>query len=271
MTGCPFVASTIYFCNFVKNRYNDLLIARLFLQVLRVAEEEKVKYNSKNMNLAKLKIKDLISCAKSFCEQESKTPNSELFGVTDGKAVGTYIEHKFKNFLLTQYELKIGNSASGVDLPSSEINTDIKVTSIKQPQSSCPFKNAQQKIFGLGYNLLVFVYDKQDDAKTKTALLDFVSCSFIEKDRTGDYQMTTSLQQMINNDANTEDIYAYLNDKNIPADAATLMQMAEQILKNPPKIGYLTISNALQWRLQYGRIVTLKDTVSGITKIIDKC
>ena len=49
------------------------------------------------------------------------------------------------------------------------------------------------------------------------------------------------------------------------------MQIAEQILKNPPKTGYLTISNALQWRLQYGRIVALKDTVQGITKIIDKC
>ncbi|MDR2854374.1 MAG: restriction endonuclease, partial [Prevotellaceae bacterium] len=119
-----------------------------------------------------LTIPNLISCAKSFCEQESKTPNSELFGVTDGKAVGTYIEHKFKDFLLAKYELQVGSSANGIDLPSSEINTDIKVTSIKQPQSSCPFKNAQQKIFGLGYNLLVFVYDKHDNAKTKTALLD---------------------------------------------------------------------------------------------------
>jgi hypothetical protein len=94
-------------------------------------------------------------------------PNSELFGVTDGKAVGTYIEHKFKDFLLSKYDLTVGSSANGIDLPSPEINTDIKVTSIKQPQSSCPFKNAQQKIFGLGYNLLVFVYDKHDDAKTK--------------------------------------------------------------------------------------------------------
>jgi hypothetical protein len=48
------------------------------------------------------------------------------------------------------------------------------------------------------------------------------------------------------------------------------MQMAESILKNPPEVGYLTISNALQWRLQYTRIVMLKDKVSGITKIIDK-
>jgi len=218
-----------------------------------------------------LTIKNLITCAKEFCEQESKLPNKELFGVTDGKAVGTYIEHKFKDFLLSKFKLQVGSSASGIDLPSSEINTDIKVTSIKQPQSSCPFKNAQQKIFGLGYNLLVFVYDKRDDTQKKTALLDFVSCSFIEKERTADYQTTTALQQMIDNKANADDIFAYLNDRNIPADEITLMNMAEQILNNPPKVGYLTISNALQWRLQYGRIVMLKDKISGITKIIDKC
>jgi hypothetical protein len=218
-----------------------------------------------------LSIKNLITLAKQFCEQESQLPNNELFGVTDGKAVGTYIEHKFKDFLLSKYDLQIGSSASGIDLPSEEINTDIKVTSIKQPQSSCPFKNAQQKIFGLGYNLLVFVYDKQDDAKTKTALLNFVSCSFIEEERTADYQTTTALLQLIENKANADDIFAYLNDRNIPADEIMLMNMAEKILKNPPKVGYLTISNALQWRLQYGRIVTLKDTISGITKIIDKC
>ncbi|MDR2836014.1 MAG: restriction endonuclease [Bacteroidales bacterium] len=218
-----------------------------------------------------LSIPNLISLAKSFCEQESKIPNSELFGVTDGKAVGTYIEHKFKDFLLAKYELQVGSSANGIDLPSSEINTDIKVTSIKQPQSSCPFKNAQQKIFGLGYNLLVFVYDKHDNAKTKTALLDFVSCSFIEKDRTADYTLTYRLLEMIKDKANVADIAAYLQDRNIPAADDTLWQMAEQILQNPPKQGYLTISNALQWRLQYQRIVDLSENVTGITKIIDKC
>ena len=169
------------------------------------------------MSKKQLSIKDLLSLAKQFCEQESQTPSSELFGVTDGKAVGTYIEHKFKDFLLSKCDLTAGSSASGIDLPSPEINTDIKVTSIKQPQSSCPFKNAQQKIFGLGYNLLVFVYDKHDNAKSKTALLDFVSCSFIEKDRTADYQTTTTIRQMIDNKANVEDIFAYLNDRNIPA------------------------------------------------------
>ena len=91
-----------------------------------------------------------------------------LIGVTDGKAVGTYVEHRFQNYLDEKYSLIIGSSAKGIDLPGDTIQTDIKVTSITQPQSSCPFKNARQKIFGLGYNLLVFVYDKRDTENSCT-------------------------------------------------------------------------------------------------------
>jgi hypothetical protein len=67
---------------------------------------------------------------------------------------------------------------------------------------------------------------------------------------------------------NEADIIAYLQDKNIPADEITLSKLAEQILQIPPEQGYLTISNALQWRLQYQRIVTLVEDISGISKIV---
>lgn len=216
----------------------------------------------------KLTIEKLKAEAKQFCLTESKIKNKDLFGVTDGKAVGTYVEHKFQQQLASKYTVEIGSSASGIDLPSKDIDTDIKVTSIKQPQSSCPFKEAKQKIFGLGYNLLVFVYDKKDDPKTKTSLLDFVSCAFISKERTADYTTTFRLREMIDDGANEEDIVAYLTDRNIPADEISLKQLAQQVLKEKPQQGYLTISNALQWRLQYQRIVDLSKKVSGISKLI---
>ena len=218
----------------------------------------------------KLTIDNLKAEAKAFCIAESKIQNKSLFGITDGKAVGTHIEHKFQEQLTSKYKIAVGSSASGIDLPSEDILTDIKVTSIKQPQSSCPFKDAKQKIFGIGYNLLVFVYDKTDNPKTKTAKLDFVSCSFISKERTADYTTTYRLREMVKDKANVEDIVAYLSDKNIPADEITLNQLAKQILKTPPNQGYLTISNALQWRLQYQRVVTLDKKIQGISKIIDK-
>jgi hypothetical protein len=216
----------------------------------------------------KLNIYILIHEAQEFCVAQSKYHHKELFGVTDGKAVGTLIEQKFQKHLQDKYEVVIGSSASGIDLPSEDILTDIKVTSIKQPQSSCPFKDAKQKIYGLGYNLLVFVYDKKDDPADNTAILNFVSCSFVSKERTADYTTTFRLREMVKDHANVADIVSYFTDKNIPADEITLIKLAEHVLSNPPEQGYLTISNALQWRLQYQRIVTLAEDIPGIHKIV---
>lgn len=200
--------------------------------------------------------------AKAFCEIMKKKNHVQIIGVTDGKAVGTYVEHSFKDYLSNKYNVLIGNSAYGIDFPEDKINTDIKVTSIQQPQSSCPFKNARQKIFGLGYNLIVFVYDKQDSSTTCT--LDFKYCTFIDKTRTADYTLTKRLREMIDDGANKEDIIAFLNDKNVPGDEILYSELADEILKNKPCQGYLTISNALQWRLQYGRVILLKNSVEGI-------
>lgn len=213
-----------------------------------------------------LTIADLIRCAQEFCVQEDGILREELFGVTDGKAVGTLVEHLFKEYLSERYDLTVGNSASGLDLPS--VNTDIKVTSIKHPQSSCPYKDSKQKIYGLGYNLIVFVYEKEDDEELKKGKLFFLSCTFIDAKRTADYQTTTGLLNIINNHGNADDIFAFLSDHKIPADEVTLSNMAEDILKNPPAVGYLTISNALQWRLHYNRIVTLDESIEGITPIV---
>lgn len=108
-----------------------------------------------------LTIEALRAEAAAFAEVESKYDEPALFGLTDGKAVGTYLEHKFTSYLVENYSFGNGNSAKGIDLPS--LNVDIKVTSIKQPQSSCPFKSARQKIYGLGYHIIIFVYEKTDD------------------------------------------------------------------------------------------------------------
>lgn len=110
--------------------------------------------------------------------------------------------------------MTLGSSAIGLDLPS--VNCDIKVTSLKQPQSSCPFKSSKQKIYGLGYNLIIFVYVKHDDARTKTGRLEFVSCTFIDRLRTGDYQTTKGIRDIIDRNGNQDDLFAYLIERHIP-------------------------------------------------------
>ena len=212
--------------------------------------------------MKQMDISDLKAEAKIFCEFMKQENHPSLIGITDGKAVGTYIEHRFQKYLSSKYEIEIGNSAKGIDLPGSTIETDIKVTSIVQPQSSCPFKNARQKIFGLGYNLLIFVYDKKDTPTTCT--LDFKYCTFIDKSRTADFTITKRFREMVDDGANKDDIVGFLVDKNVPGDAIVYSDLADEILRNKPKQGYLTISNALQWRLQYTRVISLENTVNGV-------
>jgi hypothetical protein len=132
-----------------------------------------------------LTVETLCSEAAIFSAVESQHLEPLLYGVTDGKAVGTYLEQKFRNYLKQRYEFVEGNSASGIDFP--ELLIDIKVTSTKQPQSSCPFKSARQKIFGLGYSLLIFVYDKTDDSTNRTSTLNILHTIYVSAERTADW------------------------------------------------------------------------------------
>ena len=209
-----------------------------------------------------LTINHLIREAENFCNFMSKENHPELVGVTDGKAVGTYVEHRFQCYLAEKYIVTVGSSARGIDLPGENIQTDIKVTSIAQPQSSCPFENARQKIYGLGYNLLVFVYEKLDVGSN--CFLHFTYCTFIDKKRTADFTITKRLREMIEDGAYKEDIIGFLEDRNVPGDEIIFNDLADEIIVNPPAQGYLTISNALQWRLQYTRVIMLDNTVDGV-------
>jgi hypothetical protein len=211
--------------------------------------------------LNKLTLPDLKHSARLFAQRLNTHPIADLFGITDGKAVGTYVEHQFKDYLHNQFDFESGNSASGIDFPSLEV--DLKVTSIQQPQSFCPFSSASQKVYGLGYHLLIFVYDKQDDPHKKVAHLNFQQVAFVHKECTGDFQATRGLREILGHAANIDDIIAFLEDRNLPLDEIGCYRLAEQILREAPEQGYLTISNARQWRVQYGRVVSMVQEASA--------
>lgn len=213
----------------------------------------------------KLTIDTLRREAQNFAASESDHREPALFGLTDGKAVGTYFEHKFRGHLRALFEFQEGSSAKGVDFP--ELNVDMKVTSSRQPQSSCPYESARQKIFELGYSLLIFVYDKSDDPATATGLLDIQHVIFVEKEQTADFQTTTGIRRILENQGNKDDILAFLQERMLPVDEIEASNIADDLLRMPPEIGYLTISNALQWRLQYRRVIDKAGTLAGVIRL----
>jgi len=202
------------------------------------------------MPLKSLSIELLRKEAAIFSRVESQFPEPSLYGVTDGKAVGTYFEHKFQSYLQTKYKFSRGSSAKGIDFP--DLGVDMKVTSVKQP---------------LGYALLVFVYDKHDDPKTTTGRLNVLHTIYVEALRTADFQTTSGLIRLLANSANKDDILAFFADRMLPSDNVEADALAEEVIKKPPEIGYLTISNALQWRLQYSRVIEQAGQIGGILRL----
>jgi len=216
--------------------------------------------------LSPLTVQLLCEEAVRFAEVESTHAEPALYGVTDGKAIGTYFEAKFRLRLSQRYDFAEGNAAKGIDFP--DLDVDVKTTSITQPQSSCPFKKARQKIFGLGYSLLVFVYEKTDDPQTQTGILNILHTIFVEASRTADYQTTLGLRHILENGANEEDIVAFLSDRYLPVEEIEAHSIAADLLaQGPPNQGYLTISNALQWRLQYSRVIREAGAIDGISRL----
>jgi hypothetical protein len=215
----------------------------------------------KKLTLAKLKAE-----AKAFGKAETVHHEPRLYGVTDGKAVGTYFEHKFRQYLHARYEYAEGSSAKGIDFPG--LNVDMKVTSIRQPQSSCPFKTARQKVYGLGYSLLVFVYDKTDNPRRKTGNLKIRHTIYVDASQTADFQTTSGLSRILDNSGNVDDVMAFFRERFLPVEDIQAQALAEEVIATPPEIGYLTISNALQWRLQYRRVIDEAGRVHGVQRIV---
>jgi len=97
--------------------------------------------------------------------------------------------------------------------------------------------------------------------------LNIVNTIFVDEHQTADFQTTAGIRQILKNDGNIDDLVAFIEDRRLPVDDIQAHKLAKEILQNPPKVGYLTISNALQWRLQYRRVIEKAGQVDGIIRV----
>lgn len=54
---------------------------------------------------------------KKYIRAKTKEPIKKLYGVNDGKAVGTYIELDLRAYLSKKYSFVKGNAAQGIRFP----------------------------------------------------------------------------------------------------------------------------------------------------------
>jgi hypothetical protein len=90
----------------------------------------------------------------------------------------------------------------------------------------------------------------------------------VGQERTADYQTTSGLRRLLENNANRDDILGFFQERMLPVEEVEAQALVDEVLRNPPEVGYLTVSNALQWRLQYGRVIEEAGKVGGILRLV---
>lgn len=80
-------------------------------------------------------------------------------------------------------------------------------------------------------------------------------------------QATTGILRVLDNNGNKDDLIAFMSERMLPVEEIQAAEIADEILRKPPIVGYLTISNALQWRLQYSRVIEEAANVAGIHRL----
>ncbi len=113
----------------------------------------------------------------------------------------------------------------------------------------------------------MFVYDKNDDEKARTARLDILHTIFVAKECTADFQTTSGLLALLKKSGEPGRLLVCFAERMLPLDETTACTLADEVLRNPPALGYPTISNALQWRLQYSRAIERAGSIEGLLRL----
>ena len=81
-------------------------------------------------------------------------------------------------------------------------------------------------MLGLGYSLLIFAYRKLDDQVRRAARLRIRHTIFVEAPRAADCQTTRGIREILDRDGNSDDLIAFLADRNLPIDDVAAARLA---------------------------------------------
>ncbi len=190
----------------------------------------------------------------------------EIIGPNSGRRIADYIEDTYMKKLKTRLFIESGKKKEGLDFPT--INTDIKVTRIKKPQSTAAIKDIHAKIFGLGYNLIIFFYDFGGDDGNQLIIKKTI---YIPINKTADFKMMNKLEDILGEeDVLAEELkYQYEEMEHYEEIELNEYRKLAKKMSNNYVEGYLSYAGDPRWHLTYPFLGDLREWFSDINIIFD--
>lgn len=78
---------------------------------------------------------------------------------------------------------------------------------------------------------------------------------------------TRGIRNILASSGSRDDLINFMFERNLPIDDIQASDLADEILLNTPKQGFLTLSTVLQWRLHYSRAIERAGMEEGVTNV----
>lgn len=208
--------------------------------------------------------------AAAFAKAHARHSEPALLGL-DYPVVEPYYLHRFKTKLAKRYQLpeaKPDDEIMFPDITFPDIKVDVKFINDLLNDSYHMMLSPTQMFYGMGYDVLLFVYHQQSDFAAGTAWLNIQKAVWAEDYRTADWLSTVSLLKCLSEKSDMETLLSFFESMHFPIHPGEVWKLAEYAPKNPPKQGYASISRAMKSHVRWGKVIREAGKVDGILRLM---
>lgn len=160
------------------------------------------------------------------------------------------ISKSLRRYLLNSVEISLNSDGRflSIDVADENISfpehaTDLRVVDTFEPRMQTQQCGIEEKVYGSGNSLLILSCQFLSDEARKTVNAVPWTLVFIDSDRTGDFQTTYGLREIMRRKGNRDDILSFLEERFPSITDAEKEDWATKVLSAPPRLGYLTLSS----------------------------
>jgi hypothetical protein len=160
----------------------------------------------------------------------------------------------------------------GIYLP--ELGVEIKILAKVWFETLHPHTNAEQRVYGLDDDLLLFVLPEswEDGAPAPNAPPEAMRVMYIAREYTGDYDVTQEIADILDHPGIRDpelrrDVLVWYLKKALSIQLQQSRLLAERVQARRPKIGAISLRPRSYWRAGFSRVLNQAEALPGVEEL----
>ena len=182
---------------------------------------------------------------------------------------------EFYTYLGDRYVFTLAPGGEGGDIDFPELGVEIKVLTRGGVEALHPQTNAEQRVYGLDADLLLFILPESwaGGAPAPDTPSEAIRVMFISREYTGDHNVTLEIAHILEDpsigdpDVRRDELAQYLK-KALRIQLRQSRLLAERLQARQPKIGVISLRAQSHWRVGFSSVLSQARSLVGSRGVV---